>query len=141
MDLKRTYFKMNHLAQRRPPALRGQSLVEFALLLPLLLLIVLGVADLGRAFQALIAVTNASREGARQGVFNPSDQPAMVNAAVMEAATLGITINPANVTVTCSPCTRGNPLRVTVRYQFNLVMNFLFTTPIWIERYTEMRVP
>ena len=116
-------------------------MIEFALLLPLLVLIVIGVADLGRAFQALIAVTNASREGARQGILNPADQSAMITAAVQEAATLGITIEPTEVTVTCDPCTRGNPLRVTVRYQFLLVTNFVINAPIWIERFTEMMVP
>lgn len=43
---------------------RGQSLVEFALLLPLLLLIVLGVVDFGRVFQNGIIMESASRAGA-----------------------------------------------------------------------------
>ena len=43
---------------------RGQSLVEFALLLPLLLVIVLGVVDFGRVFQTGIVMESASRAGA-----------------------------------------------------------------------------
>lgn len=43
---------------------RGQSLVEFALLLPILLVLLLGVADFGRVFQAGIVVESASRAGA-----------------------------------------------------------------------------
>ncbi|HAF10804.1 MAG TPA: hypothetical protein DCK98_12090 [Chloroflexi bacterium] len=42
----------------------GQSLVEVALALPLLLLILLGVADLGRAFYYTTAVASAARQGA-----------------------------------------------------------------------------
>jgi Flp pilus assembly protein TadG len=51
---------------------RGQSIVETALLLPLLMLLVMGSADLGRVFYYSIAVTNAAREAARQGTYyNP----------------------------------------------------------------------
>ena len=44
---------------------RGQSLVEMVVVLPLLLLLLIGVVDFGRAFFTFIAITNASREGAR----------------------------------------------------------------------------
>src|SRR3989442_15764994 len=43
----------------------GQSLVEFALILPVLALLVLGAVDLTRAFYYYIALENASREAAR----------------------------------------------------------------------------
>ena len=43
---------------------RGQTLVEFALILPVFLLLTLGVVDGARIFTAYIAITNAAREGA-----------------------------------------------------------------------------
>lgn len=43
---------------------RGQSLVEFALMLPLLLVLLLGVADFGRVFAAGITLEAAARNGA-----------------------------------------------------------------------------
>jgi Flp pilus assembly protein TadG len=43
---------------------RGQTLVEFALVLPVFLLLTLGVVDGARIFSAYIAITNAAREGA-----------------------------------------------------------------------------
>ncbi len=46
---------------------RGQSLVEFALLLPLLLIIALGVTDFGRVFQAGIVMESATRAAAEAG--------------------------------------------------------------------------
>ncbi|MGB6836982.1 MAG: TadE family protein [Dehalococcoidia bacterium] len=49
---------------RRARYQRGQSLVEFALLLPLLLIIMLGVLDFGRVYFAYVSVTNAARNGA-----------------------------------------------------------------------------
>ncbi|HSB65715.1 MAG TPA: TadE family protein, partial [Anaerolineales bacterium] len=49
----------------------GQSMVEFALILPLLVLFILGIFELGRAFFAFIAISNAAREGARVITFWP----------------------------------------------------------------------
>lgn len=43
---------------------RGQTLVEFALILPVFLLLTLGVVDGARLFTAYIAITNGAREGA-----------------------------------------------------------------------------
>ena len=51
------------------PSRRGQSLVEFALLLPMLLVILLGVADFGRVFQAGIVMESASRAAAEVGAL------------------------------------------------------------------------
>lgn len=48
---------------------RGQALVEFALILPFILLLILGVIDFTRAFFVLHLVNNASREGARVGIL------------------------------------------------------------------------
>nr|WBU15379.1 TadE-like protein [uncultured bacterium] len=47
---------------------RGQALVELALVLPLLLLILFGIVDFGLGLSAKIQVTNAVRDGARQGI-------------------------------------------------------------------------
>jgi Flp pilus assembly protein TadG len=52
---------------RRGRRERGQSLVEAAVLLPILLLLVAAVVDFGRAFDTYIVLTNAAREGARFG--------------------------------------------------------------------------
>ena len=44
---------------------RGQALVEFALLLPLVMLILIGIIEFGRAWQAKQTLTDVAREGAR----------------------------------------------------------------------------
>jgi hypothetical protein len=54
----------------------GAELIEFALVLPLLLLVVLGILDFGFLFQRYEVVTNAAREGARVAVlvgYTPGD--------------------------------------------------------------------
>lgn len=52
---------------------RGQGLVEFALITPLLLLLLLGTIDLGRTFFIYSEVSNAVREATRFGSVNPYD--------------------------------------------------------------------
>ena len=54
----------------RRPRSRGQSLVEFALVLPLFLLLVMAIMDLGLAVFSYNSITNAAREGARLAIVN-----------------------------------------------------------------------
>ncbi len=146
------------------PRARGQGMIEFALLLPLLILFVFGAADLGRAFQALIAVTNATREGARQGIYNYADFDAtdpdgttseilIKNAVINEAKEVySIKINLSDVTVTCGDppssnfnaidCTTGKSLNVKACYNFQLITRIIpGFSDILICRDTKMRIP
>jgi hypothetical protein len=50
----------------------GQSLVEFAFVLPIFLLVLFAIIDFGMAFHAWIAVTSSAREGGRLGAVHPS---------------------------------------------------------------------
>ncbi len=64
---------MSRAAKRLGRDERGQSLVEMTLVVGLLLLLVAGTVDLGRAFHTYIVLTNAAREGARWGSHYPWD--------------------------------------------------------------------
>jgi len=68
---------------------RGQSLTEFALILPVLLLVIFGVLDFGRAIYAYNAVSNAAREGGRTAIVNQTTTD-IRNRAIQQATTLGI---------------------------------------------------
>ena len=52
---------------------RGQSLVEFALILPIFLLMIMGIVDAGRLIYTFNTVSNAARDGARIAIVNQSD--------------------------------------------------------------------
>jgi Flp pilus assembly protein TadG len=75
----------------------GAQLVEFALVLPLLLFVVLGIAEFGIIFQRYEVVTNAAREGARLAVLPGYDSAAAEDAirarvrAYVQAARVPIT--------------------------------------------------
>ncbi len=58
------------LRRSRKPAGRGQALVEFALVIPIFLVVMVALFDLGRAVFAYNTLTNAAREGARTAIVN-----------------------------------------------------------------------
>lgn len=130
-------------------SVQGQSMIEFALILPVMVLIVAGIFDLGRAFFSSITITNAAREGARYGTLNPKDSTGIKAAAVLEAQNSGITLTAANVGVSCPPnpmppsgCNRGQPVRVTINYVYNdMIFRFFFPSGITMQRYVEMQIP
>ena len=51
---------------------RGQTMVEFALALPIMALLIFGAVDFSRFMLAYLAVSNGAREGARQGIVRPN---------------------------------------------------------------------
>src|SRR3954468_656604 len=63
---------------------RGQALVEFALVIPLFLLILMAVFDFGRAVFAYNSVTNAAREGTRFAIVN-QNVPSIQQRALAES--------------------------------------------------------
>jgi Flp pilus assembly protein TadG len=71
----------------------GQAVVEFALVLPVFLLLVFGALEFGRVFYRLHIMTNAAREGARVGSL-PSSTESDVSAAVSEHLQ-SVGLNPA----------------------------------------------
>ncbi len=64
--------RLNRILRRRG-ARPGQGLVEFMLVLPVLLLLILGIIELGRMFLILAEATSASREASRYGASVGSD--------------------------------------------------------------------
>ena len=78
------------------------QLVEFALVLPMLLLVVLGIAEFGFIFQRYEVVTNAAREGARMAVlpgFTNADVIARVRTYVTQGRVATTATNP-NIAIT-----------------------------------------
>ena len=95
---------------------RGSAAVEFALVLPLLLLLVFGIIDFGRLLNAQLTLTQAAREGARLAAVG---QPNVVGQT--QAAAIGL--SPVNVSVTSCPPSAGPSANaaVTVSYSFSFI--------------------
>ena len=132
---------------------KGQELVEFAIVLPLLLIVVIGVMDLGRAFHASITVANASRAGARYAVsFGNTSNGATVTLkngdirarVIQEAQNSGIVVDPLLIAIDCSTpsCNHGtDSVSVTVTYNFPLLFNSIIGSGFDMTHSTEMKIP
>jgi Flp pilus assembly protein TadG len=106
----------------------GAVLVEFALSLPLLLLIIVGIFDFGLAFQQLGVVTNAAREGARMAVLPGYSTPDIQNRVIAYLQAGGVTVTP-QINVTPHPPDAATPfatmeVEVRVDYTFKYLAPF-----------------
>ena len=103
---------------------RGAAAVEFALLLPLLLLIVFGIVDFGRAINAQITLTQAAREGARALALGQATYQTRADAAAIGLSGVTVTDLPDSNGVTgCPPGSgqAGDDAVVQVTYTFTFI--------------------
>jgi len=128
---------------------RGQSLVEFALIVPAFMLIAFGIFDFGLAFDTSLTISNAAREGARAGVTSPTSA-----AITSRVRTVAGRLNDSNLTiaVTCKTAagaactgglagaTSGTTIVVTVGYTYRMITPILFGTALPISSTAQMRV-
>ncbi len=121
---------------------RGSNLVEAAIVLPVLLLLLAGVADVGRAFRAYIVLTAAAREGARYGMYFPSQQALILQRVIDTAAASGVYLVPGQVTVTRSVIAGSQEaMRVTASHQIPLVLgSILGRETLTVSSFAEMPV-
>jgi Flp pilus assembly protein TadG len=102
----------------------GQSLAEFAISVPILLLLMAIAIDFGRVYYFDLTIRDASFAAARYAGMNPFDDPGIKNAAVNAApsgvlTTATVTIStPANTICDGTSRTSGCPLNITVTYPF-----------------------
>jgi PKD repeat protein len=127
-----------HRGQKSRQKSRGQSLVEFALVLPVFLVFLAAALDLGRVFYANISLNNAAREGAFEAAKHPqafgagqscdaSDAGRVVCRVKFESASSAITIADGDISSTCSSaCNAASGSTVTVKVKGN----FQLVTPI-----------
>lgn len=99
----------------------GQAIVEMALVLPLFLLLLFGVVEMGRIGNAYITVSNAARAGGRVATVGATDSE--INSSVQNAAT---SLDPANLTINITPTQAlrqsGQGVTVQVTYPVQLVI-------------------
>ena len=108
------------MTPRRNPE-RGAAAVEFALVLPVLLLLVLGMLEFSRAYNVQISLTNAAREGAR--VMAIHDDATLAKNAAVAAAAPSVTLTTAQVSVSPSSCSAnpGATVNATITYPLTLM--------------------
>ena len=103
---------------------RGQTAVEFAMVAPLLIALLLGIVQIGIAFHNYIAITDAARAAARQaitariqGLSAATVTSTAANAAPdLDPKKLSVTFNPANP----ASAAAGSTVSVTVTYPYEI---------------------
>lgn len=121
---------------------KGQALVEFAIVLPIFLLIVMGIVQFGMVLNSYITIENVSREGARAGIIGSTDEE--IQYLIISTSP---NLDPKNLTVTITPNESvrksGDSLVVKVTYNYNLtvpIISSIFNNVIVLNGQTTMRV-
>lgn len=118
---------------------KGQSLLELALILPVLLTLLAGLADAGRALHTYMIITNAAREAVRYATIHPDDASGIINRGLDVAEQGGL--DPAQVTVTATVGAPGEPAVVVVSTQFTpLFLGFIWDQPFTLSCSAQMVV-
>jgi len=109
----------------------GQSVVEFALVLPVFLLILCGILDFGFLLYSRMTVISAAREGARAASLMAGETVGAIQGraqAEANAASGGMDVTTA---VTCeNACKAGSSVTVTVTHRHHMFFPVLFGTSI-----------
>lgn len=98
---------------------RGAAMVEMALVLPVLILLILGILEFGRAYNARITLTHATREAVRE--YSISADASAAESVLYAAAD---PLDTGSISVGTTDCTRGEPTSVTATYPFTF--SYLF---------------
>ena len=124
----------------------GQGIVEFAIAIPLVLFVLLGILEFGWLFNAKITLTSAAREGARAAVVSTIDQEQRAYLASVEAVSgvSGITI-PNDTThfkysTNSEVINNTNNVIVEIKGMVNPIVGLFFKGPVAIQAKAVMRI-
>jgi Flp pilus assembly protein TadG len=92
--------------------------VEFAMIVPLLVLLLCTLVDFGRAFYTWLLVTNAAREGARVAATQQGVSPVVTR---INDSISGLDSSSLTITLTNVQGPRGEPVEVDLAYDFQFV--------------------
>ncbi|HEX6607777.1 MAG TPA: TadE/TadG family type IV pilus assembly protein [Chloroflexia bacterium] len=108
---------------------RGSALLELALVLPFLAALLLGVADIARAYGEQVAIAEAAHQGARAWVLTGGNDATAVQAAIDNAINdpdLSGRITRLNICrdPSCAPDYTPGAVTVRITYRYNLLFGF-----------------
>jgi Flp pilus assembly protein TadG len=124
-----------HPSNRARAFRSGTAAVEFAIVLPVLITILLGVTDFGRFSHSSIAIANAARSGAAYAIMNPFDSGTQtawetgVTQAVVDELSQSTAFDTSQLTVTITDVIESGGLHrvsVQVTYPFATTVNWVF---------------
>ncbi len=121
---------------------KGQSLVEFAILLPILLLLLMGILEFGIMLNSYLTIHNAAREGARLGIVAGSDidiKELIINSSPnLEPGRLVVNITPLEASRKS-----GDTLKVEIIYNYQVtlpIISNIVNRVVVLKAQTSMRI-
>jgi Flp pilus assembly protein TadG len=103
------------MTRRRWKDESGAAAVEFAIVFPLLILVLFGIIEFGAVYNAQLVVTGAAREAARSMALT-GDTGAATAAAVSAGSALAPALGAGSVAYSSSGCASGSDVTVTITY-------------------------
>jgi len=97
---------------------KGQTIIEFAMVLPILLLVVFGITEFGRAIMTSNVISTASREGAR--LFAVTSDPTSTSDRV-DTVLVAARLKLVNRSITIDTTSLSKSVKVTVTYDFHVL--------------------
>ena len=99
---------------------RGQTMVEFTIILPILVVLILSIAQFGIAFNNYVTLTDAVRAGSRQAAVGRSlPDPTGASIAKVRSSAANLNQSQLNVTVS-SPWTAGSDVTIEATYPYSI---------------------
>ena len=124
---------------------QGQDLIEFALIMPILAMLLFGIMEFGIIIFSYNTIGDAARVGARKGVVVCSrwnltcDLNAVRAEAVKVIAAAALKQDAAHLTITADPTTVINSIQVTVRYKVDLIPGIMGRPDITLQARSTMQ--
>lgn len=97
--------------------------MEFALILPVLILLILGLIEFARIYNVQISLSNAAREGARTMAIE-NDPDVARSAAISAAPSVNPEITAGQISVSPADCASGETVHVEISYSVELITGF-----------------
>ena len=120
---------------------KGQSLVETALILPVIILLLMGMFEFTRIFGSYLLVTYTGRESARLASVGKTDEQIIqsihAKSGVLNLANLQVLIDPSGERRT------GEDVRINIKYKIIIyapIIQSIIPNPFYVESNTYMRV-
>lgn len=125
-------MQRNHNTQSTIASESGQAIVEFALILPFLLFMLLAITQFGLAFHNYLAITDAARVGARAAAVHRTTGPCSAATSAIQSTVSSSQWSVISSRITCTPSTpgpTGSSYTVSISYPFTIGLPGMFGLP------------
>lgn len=108
---------------------RGQALAEFALVIPVLLILLVGIVEIGYGLNSYLTVVDSARDGARLGAKGSASDTEIRNLILRETERLPDGVDAGDISIVRAASSSGTSIDVEVCYDHSLIMGVPVVVP------------